>query len=185
MTRQYDLRPRPRPPLRRLRISELRSGDTATVLEIFQGLSPRSRFLRFHTGQPVLPLRMLRRLADTDPESHVAHVATIGGRPVGLARWIRFPDLDRTAELAVEVVDDAHGFGIGQALVAEAARSAQRAGVQDFLAYVVPGNRAVLSWARGRGAFGDNADDSLLRLPVAALVPAERRRPPVVRWRRR
>lgn len=157
-----------------LRIVELRRGDTATVLAVFQGLSARSRFLRFHTGQPVLPGRMLRRLADTEPLRHVVHVALVGDRPVGLARWIRFPGhRSPTAEIAVEVVDQAHGRGIGQALVGAAARSAARAGVQEFLAYVVPGNTAVLDWAAELGIPADPADPSALRVPVAALLPVD------------
>jgi GNAT superfamily N-acetyltransferase len=169
-------------PYRRLRIAELRSGDTATVLAIFQGMSAHSRFQRFHTGQPVLSHRMLRRLVDVDPERHVAHVALVGNRPVGLVRWIRLQDRARTAELALEVVDDAHGHGIGRALVGVAARSAHQAGVQDFMAYVAPGNRAVLEWARGRGAVADLADDAVLRRPVVSLLPARRRLPVLIRW---
>ena len=182
MTCPPPVPPCPRKPYRRLRITELRGGDTATVLEIFKGLSPRSRFLRFHTGQPQLSRRMLRRLTDIEQDRHVAHVALLGPRPVGLVRWIRFPAATDTAELAVEVVDDAHGHGIGRALIGVAAQSAQRAGVRDFTAFVAPGNHAILQWARGRGAVTDPDDSDVLHLPVAALLPARWPRPVLVRW---
>jgi len=162
----------PPPLLPGLRIAELESGDTATVLAVFEGLSAHSRYLRFQTGVPTLPMRSLRRLADVQSGRHVVHVASLRGRPVGLARWIRFPGDQSLAEIAVEVVDDVQGRGIGRALVGHAARSARAAGVENFLAYIAVGNRLVRDWARGLGAVAERDDVGALRLPVAPLVPA-------------
>ena len=169
---QQRVLPRPR----RLRITDLEPGDTATVLEIFNGMSETSRFRRFHTGQPAMAPRMMRRLADVDPGCHVAHVALLDGRPVGLVRWIRFPGQPDVADLAVEVVDDAHGRGVGRALVRRAAASASAAGITDFLADIAVSNRSVREWATARGAVSDSEDDSAMRLPVTALIPTRRGR---------
>ena len=161
---------------RRLRITDLERGDTATVLEIFNGMSETSRFRRFHTGQPAMAPRMMRRLADIDPGCHVAHIALLDGRPVGLVRWIRFPGQPDVADLALEVIDDAHGRGVGRALVRRAAASASAAGITDFLAYIAVGNRSVRDWATARGAVTDPEDDAAMRLPVTALIPHRRGR---------
>lgn len=170
------LRLRVLPMPRRLRITDLRPGDTATVLEVFNGLSQQSRYLRFHTGQPALAPRLMRRLTAVDPHSHVAHIALLDGRPVGLVRWIRFPGEPTAADLAVEVVDDVHGLGVGRALVRRAAVSADAAGIVDFLAYVADGNTSVRDWAVARGAVCDPQDSSALRLPITALIPTRRGR---------
>ena len=152
-----------------LRIDELAAGDTATVQAVFEGLSAHSRYLRFHTGVPILPSSTLRRLADVQSARHVVHVAWLKGRPVGLARWIRFPGDTLLAEIAVEVVDEAQGRGIGRALVGHAARSALAVGVEDFLAYVAVGNRVVRDWARALGAVAEPDDAGAMRLPVAVV----------------
>ena len=162
----------PRNHSQRLRITELLPGDTATVLAVFEGMSAHSRYLRFQTGAPFLPNRTLRWLADVQSGRHVVHVAFLRDRPVGLVRWIRFPNEPPLAEIAVEVVDEVQGRGIGRTLVGHAARSALAAGIDDFLAYVAVGNRLVRDWARELGAVAEPDDAGALRLPVAPLVTA-------------
>jgi GNAT superfamily N-acetyltransferase len=64
---------------------------------------------------------------------HVAHVAVLAGRPVGLVRWIRWRD-PGPAEIAYEVADAAQRRGIGAQLLSRVGRSAAAAGIEHFLA---------------------------------------------------
>jgi len=154
----------------RLRITDLQPGDTATVRHVFDGLSGRSRYLRFHAGRATLPIRMQRGLADIRPGQHVAHVAAVGGHPVGLVRWIQFADDRWKAELAVEVIDSAQRKGVGRALISQAARSALAAGIMHFVGYFSPANSELRGKAIAHGAMPDPEDRSLVGLPVAALL---------------
>jgi GNAT superfamily N-acetyltransferase len=175
----------PPTPATGVRISDLTPGDTATVRTVFEGLSGRSRYLRFHAGRSTLPIRMQRGLADTVPGHHVAHVALLGDRPIGLIRWIRFTDNRQHAELAVEVVDAFQRLGVGRALLARAARSALASGLQGFLAYFSVGNSELRTRTLGFGATVDPHDPSLLLLPVAALLASIDRPAPRIPLQRR
>lgn len=155
-----------------LRFADLTWGDTGTIRAVFEGLSARSRYLRFHAGRSMLPFRMQQRLADVRPGSHEAHVAVLDDRPVGIARWIRYAEEPQSAELAIEVIDAAQSGGIGRQLAAHAARSALAAGVQDFLAYIDESNTDLRARTLSYGATIDRYDRGLLRLPVLALLAA-------------
>ena len=107
----------------------LERGAEDPVLAVFDGLSPRSRELRFLTGVPRLTKHMLTALTDVDSCRHVAWVALVDGRPSGIARYVRVSD--DTAELAFEVVDAQHRRGLGLLLldtVATLARPTASAG---------------------------------------------------------
>ena len=155
-----------------VQFTELLPGDIATVRNVFEGLSVRSRYLRFHAARSQLPLHMQRRLADVRPGSHEAHVALLGNRAVGIARWIRDTADPRDAELAIEVIDAAQSVGIGRQLAAHAARSAHAYGVHCFLAYLDEANQDLRARTLACGATVDQYDPSLLRLPVCALLQA-------------
>jgi GNAT superfamily N-acetyltransferase len=171
---------------RRLQITALRAGDTATVRRVFDGLSGRSRYLRFHAGRATLPIRMQRGLADIRPDQHIAHVAVLAGRPVGLVRWIRFENDRRDAELAVEVIDAVQRTGIGRELIRRAARSAVAAGIEHFVGYLSPGNSELRARAIAHGGVVDPDDRSLVRLHVGALLRSlEPPAPQLPRQRRR
>ena len=115
---------------------------------------------------------MQRRLADVRPGSHEAHVALLGNRAVGIARWIRDTADPRDAELAIEVIDAAQSVRIGRQLAAHAARSAHAYGVHCFLAYLDEANQDLRARTLACGATVDQYDPSLLRLPVCALLQA-------------
>ena len=74
-----------------LTIRPLAPLEAGPLQAVFQGLSAKSRQLRYHTPVSVLRPAMLRHLTDVDPGRHVAVVATFGGRPVGIGRWLRDP----------------------------------------------------------------------------------------------
>lgn len=113
-------------------------GEHHVLDHVFGGLSPRSRRQRFLVPMPRLPGAARRSLADVDGTRHVAWVALVGERPVGIARYIRTGA--GAAEVAFEVVDDHQGRGIGSALLDALATVALADGVATLEASVEPDN---------------------------------------------
>src|SRR4051794_20039226 len=102
-------------PLVQLRL--LQPGETKTLVEIFEGLSHRSRERRFLAPVPRLMPRLLRVLAAVEDPHHVALVAeTEGGSPIGISRFVRAADDDTSADVGISVVDSWQGRGVGRLL---------------------------------------------------------------------
>lgn len=155
----------------RATVRPLRPGEVATLHAVFAQLSPRSAFLRYHTGMPRLPARMARALATVVPGEHEVFVAEVRGRPVGVARWVRDPVDPGVVEVAVEVADAQQGRGVGRLLLRAVAASAHRAGVREVQAHVHPGNAVVLAWLRRLGAEPPAAPESPHRVAVLGHRP--------------
>ena len=131
----------------------LRGGERAPVLEVFEGLSERSRRLRFLGAKPRLAEREVAHLVDVGCCGREAVVATdpATGATVGLARFVRDEGAPE-AEVAFEVVDAWQGNGIGKRLLAELAVQAREQGILRFRALVSRENLAALALMRGVGA---------------------------------
>lgn len=113
-----------------LRIEPLETGDAATVLEVFDRLSARSRELRFLTAKPRLTGADLRALTSVDGRDHVGLVARdADGRAIGIARFVRDSTDPHSAEVAVTVVDAWQDQGVGTRLAEALAARAQELGI--------------------------------------------------------
>jgi ribosomal protein S18 acetylase RimI-like enzyme len=167
----------PVPADRDLRIRPLRDGDTATVERVFAQLSATSAYQRFGTGVSRLGPRSLLALAAVATDQQGVLVAEVGGRPVGLGRWVRGPYADRpsAAEIALEVADAWQGRGIGRRLVAAVAEDAERSGVESLLAYVDLANGRMTGWLRRLGAANPTAVGDPFVLSVQVARRAARR----------
>ena len=138
-------------PAAAVRVRAMTAADAAALDEVFAGLSPRSRFLRYHVATPRLTARMRRVLLDIDGQRHRALVAEVddtasggpppGVRAIGIGRLIALHG--QSAEVAVEVVDDWQGRGVGTLLLRRLAAEATRGGYQEVVADVLPENRAM------------------------------------------
>jgi GNAT superfamily N-acetyltransferase len=130
----------------------LRSGEREPVLQVFAGLSDRSRRLRFLGAKPRLAARDLDVLVDVGccGREAVAAVEAATGRAIGVARFVRDADAPE-AEIAFEVVDDWQGRGVGRLLVDEIGRLAREHGILRLRAVVDRSNGAALALVRGLG----------------------------------
>lgn len=130
----------------------LRSGERRPVLEVFEGLSERSRRLRFLGSKPRLLERDLAVLADVGCCGREAVTATDRetGRTVGIARFVRDADAPE-AEIAFEVVDDWQGRGLGRALLQALGTLAREEGILRFRALIAFGNAPAFALVRGLG----------------------------------
>lgn len=133
----------------RITLRDLRPDDGDALDAVLAGLSPRSRYLRFHTPVPSLTAGMRRTLLDVDGHDHLALVAeAAGGEPVGIVRSIRDRERPDEAEIAIAVVDAWHQRGVGRALVTAAVERARAVGVGRLTARVLPENAAALGLFR-------------------------------------
>jgi GNAT superfamily N-acetyltransferase len=166
---------------RPVRIRELRTGEYHPVDAVFAGLSPGSRYLRFHAGLPRLPDTLREALVAVDGVRHVALVAEAqpNAEPIGIARFVATaPD---RAEVAIAVIDAWHRCGVASRLLEELRQRAQRAGYRELTALVMPHNRAVLQLAHElfpgtRRAFDDGVLELTLPLDpdVTEVIHADR-----------
>lgn len=131
-----------------IRLRPLRRTDGDVLDAVFAGLSPRSRYLRFHSPIHGLGPPMRRALLAVDGRDHVALVATARGEPVGIARLIRDRLHPEEAEVAFEVVDAWQRRGVGRLLLTTLAEEAQRLGVRRLRALVLPENAAAFALLR-------------------------------------
>ncbi len=136
----------------RIRTREMRPVDSSALHEVFGALSPASRYLRFHAGASRLTAVMESGLLDLDGVRHRALLAEVREpdrwRPVGIARYVRIAATPAQAEVAIEVIDEWQGRGVGLLLLRHLSVEACRAGVGRLVGSVLPDNRALLTLLR-------------------------------------
>jgi GNAT superfamily N-acetyltransferase len=94
-------------------------GDEESILSVFDGMSAKSRRLRYLAATPRLTAGALRQLAAVDHRTRGAWVARDGEQVIGIARYARVvvDGAEESAEIALEVVDAHHGRGVGRLLI--------------------------------------------------------------------
>jgi RimJ/RimL family protein N-acetyltransferase len=135
-------------------IRQVRSTDAALLAEGFARLSAASRQMRFLGVKKELSAAELRYFTDVDHHDHEALGALdrAGGHGVGIARYVRDADDPQAAEIAVTIVDDWQGRGLGTELLARLSDRARQEGIRRFTALADPGNVAVAALLRSAGA---------------------------------
>jgi RimJ/RimL family protein N-acetyltransferase len=146
---------------RRLSLRPLGAGDRERLAEMFARLSPRSRHERWLTPKRELTAAELTELTDIDHRHHEAFAA-IDDRDqsiVGVARYVRYCDVPKIADMAVEVVDEFQTEGIGTALASRTIERARANGITRLTATTLRDNRAARGLLRrldfrARGSHG-------------------------------
>ncbi len=149
----------------------LRAGERAPVLEVFAGLSERSRRLRFLGSKPRLLESDVAHLVDVgcNGREAVAAIDQETGRTVGIARFVRDADAPE-AEIAFEVVDEWQRKGLGKRLVAELRELAREQGILRFRALIAHGNKGAFALVQSLGdelvhRYVDGNVELVVRLP--------------------
>jgi RimJ/RimL family protein N-acetyltransferase len=159
-------------------IRPVHSADAPLVADGFARLSARSRQLRFLTPKKDLSPAELRYFTDVDHHDHEALGALnrADGRGVGIARYVRDSDDPHAAEIAVTIVDDWQGRGLGTELVAQLSERARSEGIRRFTALVAADNPAMAGLLRTVRAVLVGREPGALRYEVT-LGPADERDP--------
>jgi len=118
--------------------------DDAEMLQaLVRGLSPESRYFRFASTLPELPLRMLARFTLIDYDREMALVAVVGERIIGVSRVVTNPD-GTSCEFALLVADDCVGQGLGSRLMLSIMESARRQGLSEVMGLILTNNAPML-----------------------------------------
>ncbi len=119
--------------------------DRDRLLAFYRNLSPESLHARFFEAcSPDAALASSP--VDVDRRNIVGVVAELGEQIVGVAHYFRFRN---SAEIAFAVRDDLQGRGIGTHLLEALVASARRNHVENFVAEVLPQNRAMMDVFHG------------------------------------
>jgi RimJ/RimL family protein N-acetyltransferase len=127
-------------------VRPIRPDDKEALVEGFHRMSPESRYRRFFSPITKLGASQVRYLTEVDHHTHEALAALEPGtgEPLGVARFVRQHDDPRVAEVALAVVDDWQGRGLGTELLHRLADRAREEGVERFSAYVLRENKPML-----------------------------------------
>ncbi len=127
-------------------VGQVRAEDAALLADGFARLSAESRRLRFLADKQRLSPQEIAYFTEIDHHDHEAIGAMDlrDGRGVGIARYIRDRDDPDVAEIAVTVVDDWQGRGLGTELLTRLMDRAREEGVRRFRALVAADNELML-----------------------------------------
>jgi acetyl coenzyme A synthetase (ADP forming)-like protein len=132
-----------------LRLRAPAQDDAGALLTFFADLSDRSRYLRFH-GIRRVDESLVERYLDAAGDDRCALVGMLEERVVALAEYARLRD-PAMAEVAFTIADAFQGRGIGTRLLEQLAVRAATAGIERFVAEVLPENQPMLAVFRDAG----------------------------------
>jgi GNAT superfamily N-acetyltransferase len=137
-----------------LLIRPIQPEDKDLLVEGFGRLSDRSRYRRFLSPHGAMSPSELHYFTEVDHHDHEALVAldTEAEAGVGVARYVRSATDPTVAELAVTVVDDWQGKGVGGRLTAALADRARAEGITSFSALVLAENEQILNLLEDLGS---------------------------------
>ena len=135
-------------------IRQVQPADAPLLADGFARLSGKSRQMRFLSRKDRLSAAELRYFTDVDHHDHEALGALdqADGRGVGVARYVRDAKDPRAAEVAVTIVDDWQGRGLGTELLTRLSDRARSEGICRFTALVAEDNRAMAGLLRTMSA---------------------------------
>lgn len=157
----------------RVLIRPVQSADAPLLADGFARLSATSRWMRFLTPKKELSPAELRFLTDLDHHDHEALGALDhrDGRGVGVARYVRQADDPWGADVAVTIVDEWQGRGLGTELLARLSDRAREENIRRFTALVAAENVAVGGLLRNACARLVGRESDTLEYEIS-LVPA-------------
>lgn len=128
------------------RIRQGHDTDRDLLVRGFEGLGPESRYRRFLTPTHELGEKTVRYMTELDHHDHEAMIAldVRGEEGLGDAFYVRDPTRPDTAEVAVTVVDEWQGRGLGTLLLEVLSARARDEGIRTFTALMLARNEAML-----------------------------------------
>ena len=127
--------------------------DGDALVEFHDGLSERTRYMRYFGPTPTLPPREVVRMTTVDYRNRVAILALLGGSVIamGLYEGLAADGKPQTAEVAFVVADEHQGRGLGPILLEHLAGIAAENGFTKFEAEVLSENPNMVAVFRDAG----------------------------------
>ena len=165
----------------RFMVRPIEADDKPGISDFFARLSEESRRRRFLGPKPKLSSRDLAFLTEVDQRRHVAIAALDGaGAIVGVARYAAWVGEPERADMAVAVVDEWHGHGLGTALgdllVTQARASGLAALTGSTLAFNSPAKALLKRLGFRPKGISSGVADYELALRAQLVLGATRRR---------
>jgi RimJ/RimL family protein N-acetyltransferase len=150
----------------RVRLRPVIPEDKQRLVEGLERLSQESRYRRFMTAVARIPPRQLAYFTEIDYVDHHAIGALALDEPgepgIGVARCVRLAEAPHCAEVAVVIVDDYHGRGLGTLLLRAVAAVALEHGIREFQAEILGDNRAARALVTRLGARIERSGNPIL-----------------------
>lgn len=132
----------------------IRPEDGLLLLDLFDSLSPKTRYYRFFSPIKELSHEMLKKFTHVDYNRDMAlaaiDIAETGERVLAVARFMSKPDMSKT-EFAVVVRDEWQGKGVGRILLENLIMRAKEKKIESMSGFVLAENTHMLSLARQLG----------------------------------
>ena len=129
----------------RVLVRPIAADDKDKLARGLRQLSDESIRKRFLAAKPRFTRAELRYLTEVDGSNHIALVAVLEDDPdqlVAVARCVRLPDREATAEMAIVVGDPWQNQGLGRAMATALADAALAVGIRRFAATMLGDNEA-------------------------------------------
>ncbi len=135
-------------------IRPIKPEDAPLLMELFENLSPESRYHRFFSPMKALSRDFLVRFTQIDYDRHIGLVALAREdheeKMLGVARVIMESD-PRNAEFSVAVGDRWQGKGVGRRLLERCLDAGRDYGIETVQGYVLAENRQMLKLGQELG----------------------------------
>jgi acetyltransferase len=135
-------------------VRPIKPEDAPLLTELFENLSPESRYHRFFSPMKSLSRDFLVRFTQIDYDRHIGLVALAREddeeKMLGVARVIMESD-QRNAEFSVAVGDRWQGKGVGRRLLERCLEAGRDYGIETVQGYVLAENRQMLKLGQELG----------------------------------
>ena len=144
-------------------IRPIQPNDRERIIELFNHLSPESRYLRFAHAISKLPDDFLDDILHLDYIKEMALVAVISNHTgaeeiIGISRYVT-PPKKSSCEFSLSVSDAYAAHGIGTHLMLDLIAHAKENGLQEMLGYILSKNLKMLHLVSDLGFQITNLDD--------------------------
>ncbi len=144
--------------------------DEPLLVEGFEHLSPESRYHRFFSPLTQLGPQLLVQLTDLDYHDRFAWIALVREDdhevPVAVARYFVMMNTPSSVEIAITVVDEYQGRGVGTLLVQLLARTAVANGFERLEGQVLAENAPMRALLSALGAHTSAAERGVIDFDV-------------------
>lgn len=129
-------------------IRPIQLDDKKRLIDLFNHLSPESRYLRFAHAISQLPNDFLENVLHLDYKKEMALVAVLQSQDtseeiIGISRYITLPN-QSICEFSLSVSDSHTTHGVGTHLMLDLINHAKENGLQKMVGYVLANNSKML-----------------------------------------